>query len=249
MMPELPSRPERLIRRTIARAWQAAIGLALSAGSAFAAPMDHRPANFFSVVLEKDKDVCGSVLASLNKEHWLPQALYRLDNPNFITDLLLASDLQIEWQHFSLESGNGLDYVSLDLANDGRPISVFRWNLVDGLGYHNILLTMSKAPDEISAGKTLQDNIVTKIAGEDRRNVLKIDWSTSDYWTSDSYPVNWTFHMNILRVENKSFLLVAGSKDAERTALRGGGFNVFVMEYRSRETIPVVCHFRGGKDR
>jgi hypothetical protein len=57
------------------------IGVALRPTEALPAPMDHRPANFFSAVLEKDKEVCEAVLASLNKEHRLSSDLYGVQNP------------------------------------------------------------------------------------------------------------------------------------------------------------------------
>jgi len=221
----------------------------VAAVTVVAAPMDHRPENSFSVVWEKDKEICGPVLASLNKEHSLSQELYGVQNPNFITDLLLTSDLQVQWQRMPLQSGGQLDYVSVDLANSGRAIPVFRWDCSDALGFWNELMLPTTVPDEVASGKPLPDNIISRLGGPNAQNVLKITVPMSSFWTAETYPSNGLFDFNLLEVSKKVFLLGAGSQDAQRTVMRGGGFNAFVMEFHSMQSFSVVCHFRGGEKR
>jgi len=224
--------------------------LALVANAAVAAPMEYRPKNFFSAVWAKDKEICETVLQSLNKEYLIPKDLYSVLNPNFITDLLLTSDSQVKWRHRSFDPGGPpmkLDYATVDLANDGYPIPVVRWSFYDSSGYRNELFLPSVMPDEITSEKSLPGNIVPKYFGADAKNELKIGVKTSDFWETGTYPSNGMFDFNLLEVGNKIFLLGAGSQDAARTVMHGGGFNAFVMEYRSMQNVSVVCHFRGGE--
>lgn len=241
-------RTSRSLLRAIASALSLAVGLALIANTASAALLDHRPKNFFSALWQKDKEVCETVLKSLNKEYLIPKDLYGVRNPNFITDLLLTSDLQVPWQRIPLKYDGaqwGLDYVSVDLANDGQRVPIFRWDFYDRAGSRNELILPSTVPDEIIFGKPPAEDIIRRLSGPNAKNVLRI--GPSDLWTRDTYPLNGMFDFNLLRVGNRVFLLGAGSIDAERTAWKGGGFNAFVMEYRSMQDISVVCHFRGGK--
>jgi hypothetical protein len=140
-----------------------------------------------------------------------------------------------------------LDYTSVDLANDGKPMPVFRWDLSDRLGYRNQLILPPSTPDEIGSGKSFPDDVITRLSGANAKNVLTIDRSTSDFGAPDAYPMNGTFDWNLFKVGNKVFLLGAGSQDAERTATQGGGFDAFVMEYHSMRHVIVICQFRGGE--
>jgi hypothetical protein len=226
------------------------VSLALVAKGALAAVLDHRPANLFTAIWEKDKQICGPVLASLNKEHRLSQDLYNVvQNPNFITDLLLTSDLQVQWQRMPLKSGDQLDYVSVDLANSGRPISVFRWDFSDALGFRNQLMLPPAVPDEVASGQPLPNDIISRLGGPNAQNVLKITVPMSSFWTAETFPSNGLFDFNLLEVAKKVFLLGAGSQDAQRTVMQGGGFNAFVMEFHSMHEVSVICHFRGEKQR
>jgi len=224
--------------------------LALVATGALAAVLDHRPANFFTAIWEKDKQICGLVLASLNKEHRLSHDLYNVvQNPNFVTDLLLTSDLQVQWQRMPLQSGSQLDYASVDLANSGRAIPVFRWDFSDALGFRNELMLPTAVPDEIVSGKPIPNDIISRLGGPNAQNVLKITVPMSSFWTAETFPSNGLFDFNLLEVAKKVFLLGAGSQDAQRTVMQGGAFNAFVMEFRSMHEVSVICHFRGEKQR
>jgi hypothetical protein len=224
------------------RALASVSGVLLMASGALAAPMDHRPKNFFSVVWQKDRAVCGAVLTSLNEEYRLPPDLYRWTNPNLMTDLLLTSDLEVEWQRMPLETWE-LDYTSVDLANDGHEIPVLRWAFADHMsGYNNILFLPPALPEEIASGQSLKDDIIRKLSG-DR---LRIQRGSSDFWTWDNYPVNGTFDFTIIKHGNRFFLLGAASLDAQRTTINEGGFDAFVMAFHTQQDIPVICHFHGG---
>ena len=241
-----------VLTRTIASASALLIALTATATAVVAAPIDHRPANFFSSVVEKDKSICSPILQSLNKENRLPPDLFDVSNPNFITDLLLTSDLQVAWRRVPLKyevAARQLDYASVDLANDGRTIAVVRWDFYDRAGYRNELILPPTLPDEFTSGQQLTEAIVTTLSGENARNVLRIPFQASDVWTTATYPSGGFFDFNILKVGNKAFILGAAAQAAEWTVTRGGGFDAFVIEYHSMQIISVVCHFRGGEKR
>jgi hypothetical protein len=242
----------RQLLRTIASTSALLSALTVAAATVVAAPIDHRPANFFSAIVEKDKSICAPTLQSLNKENRLPPDLFDVANPNVITDLLLTSDLQVPWRRIPLKyegSAMQLDYVSVDLANNGRTIPVVRWDYYDRFGYRNQLILPPTVPDEIMSSHQLTQDIVTTLSGENARNVLRILFQSSDVWTLITYPSNGMFDFNILKVGNKAFILGSAAQAAEWTVTRGGGFDTFVIEYHSMQNISVVCHFRGGEKR
>lgn len=225
------------------------VALAVFTDTASAAPLDRRPADFFSSISEKDGKTCAPVLQSLNKENALPPELNRALNPNFVTDLLLASDLQVPWQRRTFRNlghPEQLDHAVVDLASTGHGIPVVRWDYFDNLGYRNKLFLPSAIPDEFTSDKPLPNNIVAKHFDAKANNELKIEARMSEFWTQSTYPSNGMFDFNLVKVGGKVLLLAAGSQDAERTATDGGGFDAFVMEYHSTQDITVVCHFRGG---
>lgn len=240
----------RRLLRTIASTSALITALTVVALPVVAAPIDHRPANFFSVIVEKDKSICAAILQSLNKENRLPPDLFDVANPNVITDLLLTSDLQVPWRRIPLKyegSAMQLDYVSVDLANDGRTIAVVRWDFYDRMGYRNQLILPPTFPDEFLSGHQLTYDIVRTLSGRNAENVLEIPFQSSDVWTLITYPSNGMFDLNVVRVGNKTFIVGAASQAAERTVTQGGGFDTFVIEYHSMQSISVLWHFRGGE--
>jgi hypothetical protein len=242
----------RRLLRTIASTSALLTALTAAAETVVAAPIDHRPANFFSSVVQKDKSICGPILQSLNKENRLPPDLFDVANPNVITDLLLTSDLEVPWRRIPLKyegAAMQLDYAPVDLGNDGRTIAVVRWDFYDRAGYRNELILPPTLPDEFTSGQQLTQDMVTRLSGEKARNVLRIPFQSSDVWTLITYPSNGMFDLNVVRVGNKTFIVGAASQAAERTVTQGGGFDTFVIEYHSMLSISVVCHFRGGEKR
>jgi hypothetical protein len=114
--------------------------------------------------------------------------------------------LQVQWQRLSLQFGDSLDYASVDLANHGHPMPVFRWNFFDALGYQNQLLLPAAVPEEVAAGKPLPGDIVRTLSGPNAQNALKITVPMSDFWTAETYPSNGLFDLMLVDGLNTTYI-------------------------------------------
>jgi hypothetical protein len=219
-----------------------------------------RPANYYRLIEANDRPICSSVLRSLNKAYGMTQERWNWNsNNNLYGELILSSDLQIRWRHTHVISLKGtrpdgsdtfsedLDYARVDLANDGQPVTVFRWMFSDKWQRNQLFLSASMS-EEIPLSDPLPEGYLRKLSGPNHENDLAITEDTApDLWDLEDYPGDDNFDFNIIRVHGKTYLLAADAAKAEKAVdNKGGRFAAFVLEYHSRDNLSLVCRVRGG---
>lgn len=223
------------------------IGLAILTTEAAADLLKYRPVNYFSEVWSKDPEVCSTVLRSLNQQYLIPEELYGVLNPTFYVDLLLTSELQVEWSHGPFDRyGSDLsrwDYTYVDLANDGHEIPVVRYDFTSrASGSANLLFLPPTMPDELRSTRPTIEFVRSRLAPFS----LYTDRKLFDYFPIDKFPMNGSFEFNILKVVDKTYLLGASAMDVGRVVWEGGHFDAYVIEYRSPQRLSLICLLQGG---
>ena len=219
--------------------------------------LDHRPANFYRSVSQKDKSICQPILDSLNKEHQITDTERESKNAN--TYLLLTSDLQVTWHHKRIVALPGtrpdktdtqyddLYYAKVNLADDGESVMVFRWAFYSFGQLMNELILPPATPKEITDDNTLPIDIIHKLSGMNAENVLDIDKSMPlEVRRLNDFPSSTLFDLNVVAVRKQTFLVAAGAEEGQRAVSHGEKFGVFIIKYHSKHDLSLICHFRGG---
>lgn len=213
-----------------------------------------RPANLFKLVSQSDPALCKPIGISLNKPLRLP-----LDDnhPNITGDILLGSDLQVPWQRKLIGPIGNLDYADIDLANDGRPLAVYRNGIL--LFYKQseddliVLRQRSDIWDRLTHSDTLEQlqeseaverlakQSIFRLYGPDERliqDIRRLLMSRSKNGFAGD------FVLNILALNGRTVVLLSGANESLR-AWDGHPFLVFALVFHAGMKPSLVCELRG----
>ena len=222
--------------------------------------LGRRPAGLYTLVVDTDSGICKPVLRSLNQPFEVPKDPSNVLSPNLPGAMLLASDLEVPWQHklVGTEPGpdsvamplyQGLDFVLTDLANDGHPLAVYRWRTFLSSRNTDDPLILRTPASQWSSQKILPDNVITELYKQSISPTTPRDKVLDDLenaiYPADKSIAGDALDFNVLDVGARIIILATGSIEANRGAYNGRPFQAFVLQYHPGLPASVLCELRG----
>jgi hypothetical protein len=218
---------------------------------------DVRPANFFELVTSNGP-VCSMALKSMNERHVFPVVQNGPDADRLTGKYLLDTNLQVNWRQVVGETGEYLDYASVQ-SNGGNSQIIYRFP--ETLG--------GQVWDVIGASATELENFEsTETPSLISRKIARIMQARLSWWgPSMSSTPQWAnkkdkpshigdpplMFIDVVSVAGETYLLATSAYSAIEfyqhyvvlKDFRGQPrADVYLLRHSSNGTTPMICHFR-----
>jgi hypothetical protein len=217
-----------------------------------------RPVNFYQMssepeyasIANRDPVICARVLKALNKPY-KPADMNKSTNTNVAADILLSSELEIEWRRAEVLNPGGKSELGLkfapavDLANNGRPQVIALIPRTDATA--NDLAIFDHLPEQLRSRNPLDPRYesVRRLLEGGVGNFVEI-YRKPEFQNVEGRAL---FH-DVIFVEGRVEILATPAYDANEAVweARKAHVEVYVLDYQSKETIPVLCRFESKEE-